>query len=115
MSGHFFPDCGRDASKMERMWSLSSDPPPPWHFGRVAGTGWEGVPALWSVPRSVGPVTLLWPEGCHCFKAFQDKQLDCSFQTFRYVKQLLLWGLELELCEGEEGDVLEIKNLFPAL
>lgn len=72
-------------------------------------------PCSWLLAVAVALVTLLWPGGCCCFKAFQDKQLDCSLQTFRYVKQLLLWGLELELGEGEEDDALEISNLFPAL
>lgn len=83
---------------------MSSDPHPPWLFGRVAGTGWEwsencsglhrgsSSPFSWLLSVAVGFATLLWPEGCCWFKAFQDKQLYCSFQTFKYVKQLLVLG-----------------------
>lgn len=58
---------------------------------------------------AVGLVTLLWPEGCCCFKTFQDKTALLLLPDFQICESAVTLGVELELGEGEEDDVLEIK------
>lgn len=75
----------------------------------MAGTGWEWVPALlWSAWRELQPPALScaaaglsctcdFAVACWCSRPFRKNSFIAPSRHFKYVKQLFVLGLELDL------------------